>query len=87
MSNRAEQRLPELDELADEDARKAEIDRGKRGDVVVIACAVSGGVLAIGGIAMLAIGATRMKKSRASSRAAAPIFGPGFAGISVRGRF
>jgi hypothetical protein len=87
MSGRAEDRLPELDELADEDARRDEIARGKRGDVMLIAFAVSGGALAIGGAAMLAVGAVRMKTSRASQRAAMPLLGPGFAGVALRGRF
>lgn len=87
MSGRAEERLPELDQLADEEARRDEIARGKRGDTMLIACAVSGGALAIGGAAMLAVGAVRMKKSRSSGRAAVPMLGPGFAGIALGGRF
>lgn len=87
MTARAEDRIPELDQLADEDARRDEIARGRRGDTMLLACAVSGGVLALGGVAMLAVGVTRMKKSRSSQRAATPMFGPGFAGIAVHGRF
>lgn len=84
MGRRAEQRIPELDQLADEDERRDELARGKRGDTVLIACAVSGGVLALGGIAMIAVGATR---SRSSRRAAAPLVGPGFAGAVWMTRF
>lgn len=86
MTTRAERRVPELDELADEPERRDELARGTRGDVILIACAVSGGVLALGGIAMIAVGATRMR-SRAPRAAATPAIGRGFAGVVLRGRF
>lgn len=68
MTARAEDRIPELDQLADEDARRDEIARGKRGDTMLLACAISGGVLALGGVAMLAVGVTRMKNHRNAPR-------------------
>lgn len=85
MTKRAEDRIPGLDQLADEDARKDQLTRGHRGDIITIACAVSGGVLALSGIGMIAAGAVKSKKS--SRRAAVPMVGPGFAGLLLHTRF
>lgn len=85
MTRRAEDRIPELDELADEGARQDQLDRGRRGDIITIACAVSGGALALAGIGMIAAGAAKSKQ--ASRRAAVPMLGPGFAGLLLRTRF
>ena len=85
MTKGAEDEIPKLDELADEDARQDQLDRGRRGDIITIACAVSGGALALAGIGMIAAGAVKSKK--ASRRAAVPMIGPGFAGLLLRTRF
>jgi hypothetical protein len=88
MTQGAEDQIPKLDQLADEDARREQLDRGHRGDIITIACAASGGALALAGIGMIAAGAVKSKKAKtASQRAAVPMFGPGFAGLLLRTRF
>ncbi len=88
MTQGAEDKIPELDQLADEDARREQLDRGRRGDIITIACAVSGSALALAGIGMIAAGAVKSKKAKtASRRAAVPMIGPGFAGLLLRTRF
>lgn len=78
-----------LGALGDEDERERQLARGKRGDTVVIATAVSGGVAAVAGAVLVAIGATRMRKSgrRTPQTAWAPMFGRGQVGLSWSARF
>jgi hypothetical protein len=78
-----------LGALGDEDERERQLARGKRGDTVVIATAVSGGVAAAAGVVLVAIGATRMRKSgrRTPQTAWAPMFGRGQVGLSWSARF
>ncbi len=68
MSSSARRTLPGLDQLGDEQARADALARGHRGDVVTIASAVAGGVVALSGTVLLAIGAKR--RGRPSSRSA-----------------
>jgi tetratricopeptide (TPR) repeat protein len=79
-----------LDALGDEAERQRQLDRGKRGDTIVIATAVSGGVAAVAGVVMVAIGATRMRKSSGKAtpkNALLPSFGRGWAGLAWSTRF
>jgi hypothetical protein len=63
-------------------------DQGKKLELGQIVTVAIGGALAIGGIAMIAIGVTKMKKAK-SSRAAifAPSVGRTAIGVSLTGRF
>lgn len=78
-----------LGALGDEQERERQLARGKRGDTVVIATAVSGGVAAVAGVVLVAIGATRMRKGgrRTPQTAWAPMFGRGQVGLSWSARF
>lgn len=85
--------IGDLDPL-DLDAREEQFARGMRGNALLITGAVVAGVLIPTGIALIAVGASRNAKARegkASARARvpsiAPGFGPGQAGVVLRGRF
>lgn len=84
LSSNAESDLAKLDELGDEGRRRDALDRGKTGDALLIGCTVAGGVAAIAGTVMLAIGARRASASR---RGVTAMWGPGQLGIVLTGRF
>jgi hypothetical protein len=85
MGNRAADRIDGLGALGDEERRRREIDRGHRGDTVVLATAISGGIATVAGAVMVAIGAVRMRKhDRVVPRTAmTPWLGRGRAGLSL----
>ena len=87
---RASDAIGGVDALGDEAERKRQLDRGKRGDTIVIATAVSGGVAAVAGAVLVAIGAVRMRKSSGKAtpkHALLPSFGRGWAGLAWSTRF
>jgi hypothetical protein len=86
VGQRADDDIPMLDELGDEDERRERIEDGRRANLVMLGCGIAGGVVAVTGIALLAVGAT---KPRRAARAATlvPAAGPGFVGTSLVGRF
>ncbi len=81
---RASERLAQLGALGDERERRRQLDRGHRGDTIALATAITGGVVAVGAAVMIAIGATRMRKSgRTPPRTAwTPVVGRFFVGVS-----
>ncbi len=72
--------------LADDDidGRRSKFDRGRTGNTLAIAGGVVGGVFAVTGAVLLAIGAKRRSRT---STAVAPWVGAGLAGLGMRGRF
>ncbi len=68
MASRAEDKLPGLDSLGDESERQQVLRDGRRGDALVIGAAVAGGVVAVTGAVLIAVGAKR--RSKASRRSA-----------------
>ncbi len=84
MSGGSESDLADLDQLGDEPARRDALARGRTGDTVLIASTVAGGLVAVAGVVLLAIGAKRAKAPR---RAPVASFGAGFVMFGVAGRF
>ncbi len=78
-------RANDIGELADDalGKREAQFDRGRRANTGAIVAGVLGLVLVATGAALVALGAKR----RAKAVAVAPVFGGGFAGASLGGRF
>ena len=76
----------DLDENVDLDARADLIRRGQNGNRLVLGGAGLAITLLPTGIAMLAIGGARKRRSLRSV-AFAPAVGPSFAGVRFRGRF
>ncbi|MBX7078259.1 MAG: hypothetical protein K1X88_03660 [Nannocystaceae bacterium] len=68
MASKAEGELPGLDSLGDETRRQQVLREGHRGDALVIGAAVAGGVVAVTGIVLVAVGA---KRRRSASRRSA----------------
>ncbi len=75
----------EFDPDQDPMDRRAQIARGNQGNLLAVAGLAAGGSLVAGGVAMLAIGLRKRKRS-ASAIAWTPDFGA-VVGASVRGRF
>jgi hypothetical protein len=81
--------LSELDPT-DLDAREEQFARGQRGNALLVTGAVLAGVLIPTGVALIAVGARRnaeARKHQARVPSIAPGFGPGQAGLVLRGRF
>jgi hypothetical protein len=87
LGRRADRDVPKLDELGDEAERRDRIADGKRANLVMIACGVAGGVVALTGVALLSVGLAKRKKAERASASVSPALGPGFAGAAIRGRF
>jgi hypothetical protein len=92
MGSKANQ-IEDLDPL-DLDGREEQFARGMRGNALLITAAVVAGVLIPTGIALIAVGARRNAEARnhqprtqARVPSLAPGFGPGQAGLVLRGRF
>ncbi len=64
------------------------IDKGTRANTMALATGITGGVLALTGVALIAADAVRRKKAREQASARVlPAVSPSFAGLSIRGRF
>jgi tetratricopeptide (TPR) repeat protein len=68
----------------DLDARRERFDRGRAGNVMAWVGGAIGGAALITGAVLLGVG---LKRRSASKTAAAPLLGPGVAGVSLRGSF
>lgn len=85
LGKRADRDVPGLDELGDEQRREDRIADGRRANVLMLACGIAGGAVALTGIVLVAVGA--VKQRRAPRTAVAPALGPGYAGLALRARF
>ena len=63
------------------------IDKGTRANTMALATGITGGVLLVTGIGLIAADAVRRKKSRESTARVLPAVSPSFAGLSISGRF
>ncbi len=77
----------DLDGISADDiaARRAQFDRGRTGNTLAVAGGVIGGALLTTGAVLLGVGLSRRAVGR--SAALVPAVGPGYAGLSWRGRF
>lgn len=87
-TRRAAARIDDLDQLGDERQRRDQLARAHLGDRLMIASAAVGGAAVVVGATLVAIGARRTKRSRASGHAAfEPRVGPTMVGFAIRGAF
>jgi hypothetical protein len=87
MGRRANREIADTTAPSDASRRPALIDKGHLGDKLGIAGAVVSAVLVVTGVALIAVGATRMHAAKKRRTAVAPALAPGFAGIAVGRRF